>query len=210
MISRRGVAGIVALAALTLAPPSAVAQALKAFRLKFGDRSIDLNADEPVEIILPDGSKTTATLSRNPFLSYTASNFSFVHSSGLTVAKTDIGSGVIQHLMASALGTIVIVQQYPSADTSKIHQTMLNELTKETKAAGGKVSQSDTSRTLKNGKKLPGLKAIEQSGNDTADIEVLSFAAARPAILIVARMDRENAKQDAPMLERFWETLEIG
>jgi hypothetical protein len=77
-------------------------------------------------------------LARNDFATFSGSDFSFVHPSGISVTKTDLGDDITQYLMASALGTIVVVQEYGKMNPVSLNQLMLQEMTKESVQAGAR------------------------------------------------------------------------
>lgn len=195
-------------AAFSLLSGLASAQDQKSFKLDIGSTSVELDPGETLEITLPDGSKTTVRLTRNAFSTYATDVFSFVHPSDVSVTKSDLGDGVIQHLMASAIGTIAIVQQYDKVNPALLTEFMLGELTREAVAAGAKVDKTPHSREA--GKRLEGLKATERGSADTVEYEVLAYGTGTRGVLIVTSIDEENRQADEPMLEKFWQTLKIN
>jgi len=197
-----------ALVAVGLLSSVAGAQEHKSFKLDIGSTSVELDPGETVEVTLPDGSKTKVTLTRNAFTTYSTDAFSFVHPSDVSVTKSDLGDGVVQHLMASAIGTIAIVQQYEKVNPMLLTEFMLGELTREAIAAGAKVEKAPHSREA--GKRLDGLKATEKGAADTVDYEVLAYGSGTKGVLIVTSIDEENKQADGPMLEQFWRTLTIN
>lgn len=46
------------------------------------------------------------------------------------MTKTDLGENITQYLMASALGTIVVVQEYGKMNPVSLNQLMLQEMTR--------------------------------------------------------------------------------
>lgn len=196
------------LTALGLLSGRADAQDQKSFKLEIGSTSVELDPGETVEVTLPDGSKTKVKLTRNAFTSYATDAFSFVHPSEVSVTKSDLGDGVIQHLMASAIGTIAIVQQYDKVNPALLTEFMLGELTREAVAAGAKVDKTPYSREA--GKRLEGLKATEKGSADTVEYEVLAYGTGTRGVLIVTSIDEDNREADGPMLEKFWQTLKIN
>ena len=197
------------LVAALLLPAAATAQETKAYKLQFGDVSIEINPGETLDVTLPDGSKTKVTLTRNAFATYSAAAFSFVHPSDVSVTLSDLGDGIIQHLMATAVGTIVIVQAYSTLDPTSLNQLMLQEMTKEAVAAGAEVTQQPATRQTPGGKTLNGLTATEAGKNDTADYEILAYGNSGADVQAITRIDQENATQDGPMLAKFWESFEL-
>ena len=191
-----------------LAGPASV-QEMKAYSLQLGDTVVEMNLGETVEVKLPDGTKTAAKLTKNPFASYAGGSFSFVHPSDVAVTRSDLGDGVIQHLEATALGTIVIVQEYANLDPTSLNQLMLEEMTRDGVAAGAEVTQQPAARQTPGGKALSGLTATETGTSDVAEYEIVSYGASGAGVLVVTRIDRENLEADGPMLAKFWESFEI-
>jgi hypothetical protein len=196
-------------AALMALPGSAFAEDPKTYKLTIGGYSVEINPGETVDVTLPGGQRTTVTLQLNEFASYSGGIFSFVHPTSVGVAKTDLGDSVIQHLMASATGTLVIVQEYGSMNPVALNQLMLQELTKESVQAGGELAQEETTRTLADGKVLTGLKATVTSRTEKAYYEVLGFGTTDQGVILVTRIDEEYRASEGSLLQKFWETLKI-
>lgn len=187
---------------------SARAETTKAFRLKLGEKSIDIDVGESAEITLPDGSKARVELTRNEFATYAGEGFTFVHPSDVSVTRSDLGDGVVQHLMTTGLGTMVIVQTYDGIDPSDLNETMLKSLTSDAVAAGAKVDRKDARRDVF-GKALAGIAATERLKRDTVDYEIESYGKGDAGVIVITRMDRENAAQDGAKITKFWETFKI-
>lgn len=180
----------------------------KAFRLTLGDNSVDLDVGQDVEITLPDGSTAKVTLERNEFATYSAGDFSFVHPSDVAVTRSDLGGGIVQHLMTTALGTMVIVQTYDGIDPSSLNEMMLSELTGDAVTAGAKLDRKAAERKAGD-KTLFGIAATETLKRDTVDYEIQSYGKDDAGVIVITRMDRENAAQDGAKITKFWETLKI-
>ena len=101
-----------ALTLIALCAGPAEAEDLKAFKLTIDGVTVDIDPGESTDVTLPGGKKSKVTLERNDFATFSGGNFSFVHPSDISVTKTDLGEDITQYLMASALGTIVVVQEY--------------------------------------------------------------------------------------------------
>ncbi|MGC4026374.1 MAG: hypothetical protein QM744_15220 [Mesorhizobium sp.] len=187
---------------------SANAESTKAFRLKLGEQSIDIDVGEGAEITLPDGSKAKVELSRNQFATYSGEGFTFVHPSDVSVTRSELGDGIVQHLMTTALGTMVIVQTYDGIDPSGLNEMMLKELTGDGVAAGAKLERKQTQRDVA-GKALTGIAATETLKRDTVDYEIKSYGRDDGGVIVITRMDKENAAQDGAKIKKFWETFKI-
>ena len=193
--------------ALCVAP--ALAKDLKAFKLTIDGVAVDIDPGESVDVTLPDGKTTKVTLERNDFATFSGDNFSFVHPSGVTISKSDLGDHITQYLMASAIGTLVVVQEYGAMNPVSLNQLMLQEMTKESVQAGATLTQEPTTRKLADGKELTGIRAMVKTRTDTDNFEIVSFGTADQGVLVITRIDGENEAAEAPLLDKFWQSLEI-
>ena len=86
---------------------------------------------------------------------------------------------------------------------------MLQEMTKESVQAGATLTQEPTTRKLADGRELTGIRATVKTRTESADYEVLSFGASDQGVIMVTRLGEENAKTEGPLIDRFWQSLEI-
>jgi len=200
---------LVSVAVAVSAASLAQAEALKGYRLTVDGVAADIDVGGEAELTLPDGRKVTARLERNEFVTYAGERFSFVHPSAMAVTKTQLTEGIVQHLLASAVGTVAIVQDYEAIDPVSLDQLMLQEMTKESVQAGAALTQEKASRKLADGKELTGLKATVKTRTETVDYEVLGYGRIDQGVMVITRIDRENVAVDQPMLDRFWESLDL-
>lgn len=196
-------------AALIALPGWALADDPKTYKLTIGEVSVEIDPGETLDVTMPDGSKTKVMLALNEFATHSGAMFSFVHPTNVAVTKTQIDATVEQHLMVSALGTLVLVQEYGAMNPVTLNQLMLQEMTKETVQAGGELSQEPATRVLGDGRELTGLKATVKTRTDAAHFEVLSFGTVDQGVIVVTRIDDENVATEGGLLAKFWETLKI-
>ncbi|RUW99845.1 hypothetical protein EOA35_20345, partial [Mesorhizobium sp. M8A.F.Ca.ET.023.01.1.1] len=157
-----------ALTLIALCAGSAGAEDLKAFKVTIDGKAIDIDAGESTHVTLPDGRQVEVKLDKNDFATFSGGSFSFNHPSGISVTKSDLGENITQYLMASALGTIVVVQEYGEMNPVSLNQLMLQEMTKESVQAGAALTQQPTTRKLADGKELTGITAEVKTRTDTA------------------------------------------
>jgi len=181
----------------------------KAFKLTIDGVTVDIDPGEDVDVTLPGGKTSKVRIDHNDFASFSGGTFSFVHPSTNSVTKTDLGDGIAQYLMASALGTLVVVQKYDKMNPVSLNQLMLQEMTKETVQAGGQLTQRPTTRKLADGKELTGLKATVKTRTDSADFEIVGYGLADQGLLFVTRVGSEDLATEQPLIDKFWETLKI-
>ncbi|RUW58424.1 hypothetical protein [Mesorhizobium sp. M7A.F.Ca.US.008.03.1.1] len=198
-----------ALILIGLCAGPAGAEDLKAFKLTIDGVTVDIDPGESADVTLPGGKQSTVTLERNDFATFSGSVFSFVHPSSISVTKTDLGDDITQYLMASALGTIVVVQEYGTMNPVSLNQLMLQEMTKESVQAGAKLTQEPTTRKLADGKELTGIRAEVKTRTDTADFEIVGFGLADRGLLFITRVAGEDAATEKPLIDKFWQSLKV-
>src|SRR5690349_10413959 len=96
-------------AMLAVVPTIAPADSPKTYKLTIGDVTIDIDPGETLDVTMPDGKQTKVTLALNEFATYSGEMFSFVHPTNVAVTKTELDPHIHQYLMASALGTLIII-----------------------------------------------------------------------------------------------------
>jgi hypothetical protein len=198
-----------ALTLIALCAGPAGAEDLKAFKLTIDGVSVDIDPGESADVTLPGGKQSKVTLQRNDFATFSGGSFSFVHPSGISVTKTDLGENITQYLMASALGTIVVVQEYGKMNPVSLNQLMLQEMTRETVQAGAELTQQPTTRKLADGKELTGLSAEVKMRTDTAHFEIVGFGLADQGLLFITRVAGEDAATEQPLIDKFWDSLKL-
>ena len=198
-----------ALTLIALCAGPAGAEDLKAFKLTIDGVTVDIDPGESANVTLPGGKKSKVTLERNDFATFSGGSFSFVHPSTISVTKTDLGEDITQYLMASALGTIVVVQEYGKMNPVSLNQLMLQEMTKESVQAGAALTQEPTTRKLADGKELTGIRAQVKTRTDTADFEIVGFGRADQGLLFITRVAGEDAAAEKPLIDKFWQSLKL-
>ncbi len=112
-------------------------------------------------------------------------------------------------MMASAIGTVVIIQEYETIDPTSLKQLMMNELTKGDVKAGAELTQSETGRNLPSGTKLSGLKGVLKSRKEIKTVEVFSYGTDGRGVLLMSMIADENKGTDQAVLDKFWDTLAL-
>ncbi|PBB66532.1 hypothetical protein CK228_21075 [Mesorhizobium sp. WSM4312] len=198
-----------ALTLIALCAGPAGAEDLKAFKLTIDGVAVDIDPGESRTITLPGGKQSKVTLERNDFATFSGDSFSFVHPSGISVTKSDLGENITQYLMASALGTIVVVQEYGKMNPVSLNQLMLQEMTRESVQAGATLTQQPTTRKLADGKELTGIRAEVKTRTDTAYFEIVGYGLADQGLLFVTRVGSEDLATEQPLIDKFWESLKV-
>ncbi|PID76012.1 MAG: hypothetical protein CSA20_07490 [Deltaproteobacteria bacterium] len=160
-------------------------------------------------IKLSDSKTIQIMLEKKAVASFETQSFSFDHPSDVTPSRTDLGDGIYQTLMVTSLGTSTIVQEYADMDPCNFVDMMLNELTKEEKQYGYKITNSSAKIKLAGGKILTGKKSIATYRGDKTTRHVLCYSIRDAGIMIVTQIDKDAPAQDRAMIDTFWKTLKI-
>jgi hypothetical protein len=169
------------------------------------DIAVDLG--DTIKTKSEGGEEIIISLKRNETSTFRGQGITFQHKSSLSVATSPIDSDIEQHLLASALGTVVIVQRYATLNPATLIPLMLDELTEDDVNAGAKLESAQTSRILRDGTNLSGIKATVIGRSETTIIEILVLGGDDEGFIAVTRADTENIEVDQPMLDQFWRTL---
>ncbi|WP_192183822.1 hypothetical protein [Mesorhizobium amorphae] len=198
-----------ALAVIVSCAGLARADDLKAFKLTIDGVVVDIDPGEDVDVTLPGGKTSKVRTDRNDFATFSGATFSFVHPSNISITKSDLSDSITQYLMASALGTIVLVQEYDQMNPVSLNQLMLHEMTRESVQAGGTLTQEPTTRKLADGKELTGVKATVKTRTDSADFEIVGFGLADQGLLFITRIGDQDVATEKPLIDKFWENLKV-
>jgi hypothetical protein len=199
-------------AMLFWAPHGWAADAAKNFILTIDGKDFEINAGDTLKANAKSGSEFEVKLTRKEFSTFNQGKLSFEYRSDLSVASTDVDKDIHQHLVASALGTMLIVQQYDRMSPEGLEDFMLKQLTES--AVGGadaKLEKSDYTKTLSDGTVLKGLKAALTSSAEDISFEVVATPrAANGGVMAISRINTDASADEKKIIERFWASLKIG
>lgn len=170
---------------------------------------VGIEPGETVEVTTPDGRTVTVALTRREFVTHTGEFFSFEHAGRLSTSTSDLGNGVMQHGLVTAVGTLVVVQEYRGLDPSVLTRLVLQEMTKEPKQAGATITERPTTRHLETGTVLEGFRAQAATRYETIEIEVVAIGTADHGVIALTQIDQDHKKEESVIIDRFWDSLQI-
>ena len=186
-----------------------LAEDSKNFVLSVEGKDYEIGLDGSVIAKTKEGQDITIGLKRKEFSTFTKDVVSFEHRSDLSVAATDIERDIHQYLTASALGTLIIIQQYDTLNPSSLTELMLKQLSADDLATGYTMDKSDFSRTLADGTVMKGLRANLKHKNDDVDLQVLATDSGDGGVIAMTRINHDMGAAEAPIIDRFWATLKL-
>ena len=183
-------------AALLAVPGCAWAEEQKTYRLTIGEVVVDIDPGETLDVTMPDGKQTKVTLEANEFATYAGNMFSYVHPASVAITKTELDKTINQYLMASALGTMVIVQEYAALNPVSLERTDAAGADRESVQAGAELTQQPTTRKLADGRELTGFRRRSRRAPTRRISRYSSFGLVDQGVLMVTRIDQENAASE--------------
>jgi hypothetical protein len=179
------------------------------FTLTINGQTVDLNLDTEQKLRLPNGTEVSLTLARKANSNFTTKGLAFEYPGNLNVATSEIDKNTYQHMMASALGTVILVQTYPDLDATQLVDLMTGKMTDEDVAGGDQRETLPHSRTLADGTVVKGTRSTLKGPGDDAVVEVLGIRQGQGGTMLITRFDRDTAPEEEKIIERFWATLNL-
>ena len=202
---------LAALAALVLATPGGLVLAGeqdKNFVLTVDGKEVGIDIGDTIEVDTAGGQKIKLALRRAAEVTHRGGMLSFSHRGDLGVSNTDIDKDIRQHLLATANGTIIIVQEYAGLDPTSLLELMLTSVTEESVAAGGKMTKADAKRQA-GGREIKGLKAELVNGSDKTHVEAYTLGATGKGLVIITQIADDYRDADQAVLDLFWKSLKL-
>ncbi len=200
---------ITLLVSLILFTQPVLSEDSKNYVLSVEGKNYEIGLDGSVVAKTTDGKNITVSLKRKEFSTFTKDVVTFEHRSDLSVAATDIDRDIHQYLTASALGTLIIIQQYDTINPGSLTELMLKQLSADDLATGYTMDKSDFSRTLSDGTVMKGLRANLKRKNDDVDLQVLATDSGDGGVIAMTRINHDMGAAEEPIIERFWATLKL-
>ena len=194
---------------IALIPCAVIGQAPANYEVTINGERHDVTLGVEYETELKSGEKITFSVEKKKIVLYEDQFLSFNYNSEMTLASTDLGEGVNQIVTNTALGTMIIIQEYPSMNPSLMTDLMIQELTKGDVNYGYTMKEEPWSIILKDGSELIGKKATLTYQQKEKYWAALAFGKKDTGILIVTGIEEGNMKAEQKVIDLFWESLQI-
>jgi hypothetical protein len=179
------------------------------YMLTIDGKPYEIDLDKSQSLPLPDGRKLQVMLERKKVMTYEASRFAFDYPAALQPSYKDLGEGIYQTMMASPLGTVIIVQEYRNNNPSDLIDFMLREMNKEEIQYGYAIKTSHTERKLANGVVFKGKTSVSKFKDTEYTRSVLAYGERDSGLLVMTQLEKEAPNEDRELLNLFWRTLQI-
>jgi hypothetical protein len=200
---------MIVLAVVAFVPCQLYAQDPANYEITINGKKLDVTLGREYEAKLESGETVKFKIIKKAIATYKDAFISFQHKSDLTISSTDLGDGVRQTMTSTALGTLILFQEYSLMNPSSLVDLMLQELTKEQINYGYKIHKEPDSKVLKDGTKLEGTKATLTYKSEQEYWSVLAYGKKDSGFLVIIKIDKENLDAEKDIIELMWKSLQI-
>lgn len=197
------------IALLTFLPQTLYGQESANYVITMNGREYNISLGREYQTKLGSGDTVSFKIDKKPVMVYKDDSVSFEHKSDLTISSANLGNGIRQTMTNTALGTLILIQEYSSMNPTPLVSRMLQELTKEQIAYGYKMQRATCSKTLRDGKNLNGKKATLSYKNEEEHWTVVSYSKRDKGLLIITKIDKEDMGTEKDIIDLMWDTLII-
>ena len=200
---------IILLAMITILPCHAFGQNVPNYEISINGKTYDISLGRDYQIKSNSGEKLHFRVNKKAVMTYKNGYISFQHKSDLAISATDLGDGIRQIMTNTAVGTLVLIQEYSTMNPSAMVNLMLQELTKEQINYGYKMQKETHSKALKDGIKLRGLRATLKYNEEEEYWTVSAYGKKDRGLLVITKIDKEYLSTEKNIIDLMWETLQI-
>jgi hypothetical protein len=200
---------IIFIALTTLIHFHAFGQKVPNYEISINGKTYDIILDHEYQIKSDSGNTLYIRVNKKAVMTYQNKYLSFQHKSDLSVSSTNLGNGIRQTMTTTAVGTLILIQQHTTMNPIALVDLMLQEFTKEQINYGYKMQKQTHSKTLADGTKLTGKRAILKYDNDEVYWTVLACGKENRGFMVITQIDKENLDTEKNILELMWETLQF-
>jgi hypothetical protein len=200
---------IIIFAMITVIPCQTFGQNVPNYEISINGETYDISLGRDYQIKSDSGETLNFRVNKKAVMTYKNGYISFQHKSDLAISSTELGNGIRQTMTNTALGTLVLIQEYSKMNPASLVNLMLQELTKEQINYGYKMQKEAYFQTLKDGTKVTGKRAILKYNEEEEYWTVLAYGKKDRGLLVITKIDKENLETEKNIIELMWETLQI-
>ena len=154
-----------------------------------------------------NGQTLKLRLERKEITSYSDDFVSFSYPGSLEIAKKELNSQSTQLFLASATGSLIIVQEYQARNPADLTDLMIQTITKSDVSQGFTVEQASSARRLKSGKDVRSVNVTTSRGPRKHFYTFTPYGDDRRGIFIVTRASENDRSTDEKIFTTFWSSV---
>ena len=179
------------------------------YEIIINGKKYDISLGRAYQKELVSGDIVSFRVDKKAVMTYKDDFVSFEHNGSLTISSTDLGDGIRQAVISTALGTLILIQEYSFINPTSMANITLQALTKDQIKFGYKMQKKTYSKELKNGTKLNGNKVTLSLNDEEEHWTVLSYGKKDKGLLVITKIDKQYIEREKDIIELMWETLQI-
>ena len=148
-------------------------------------------------------------LEQKAVLKFDSQSFSFEHPKEYTPGKSELDSQIHQTSVMTPLGTVVLVQEYFSLNPEGLIDLMVNEVTKEERQYGYKISEEAHVITLADGKTIKGKRVYSKYPGSNIERFIGAWGKGDAGILVMSQIDYDIDKDADNFLKVVFDSMVI-
>jgi hypothetical protein len=181
----------------------------KNYTLSIDGKIYDMEPGDTFTAKSKTGADIVVIFDKNQFSTFEKSDITFEYPGNLSVSSTDVDTDIHQHLVASAMGTMMLIQNYDNLSVDGLTDVLFTAITKDDAKLNAKIEKSPFTRTLSDGTIVSGVKAHITAPTDDVTVQVLGANRGNGSVIAVTRIDAGMASNEQTIIDRFWETLKF-
>jgi hypothetical protein len=178
--------------------------------LNLDGKPFEMSLDTATNIVLKDGQKISATLTKKEIVTFETSMFSFEHPGTVSPQRIPVEDHIFQtSYNLQTAGVVILIQEYERLDAAAVVDTMVEALTKEEVKAGYKLSTEKATKRLADGTVLTGKKAVTTLKDQQWIRYILGTSGRNEGVLVITQIALEDMPEGGPGIESFWKSLRV-
>jgi hypothetical protein len=169
----------------------------------------EIALDQETKIKLKSGREVQIALKKRALGNFATGDLSFDYPGQYSVASTVVDTGITQHIVVTALGTVMLVQNYQDGLPAGLLDLMYTQMVEEPKAMGLDIEKTELSRAISNKTELKGVRAKYRGGGDNVTIDIATAEVGTTGFLILTMNDESTSPDEKQMIEQFWQSVTL-
>jgi hypothetical protein len=194
---------------LSILPCQAQSQSSANYILTIDGVEHEIALEQETKIKLKSGVEVPVVLKKRALGVFATGDLSFEFPGQYSVASTVVDEGITQHIIVTALGTVMLVQNYEDGLPAGLLDLMYAQMVEEPKAMGLDIEKTDLTRSIANKAVLEGVRAKYKGADDNVTIDIATAKAGKNGFLILTMNDESTSPDEKPMIEQFWQSVSL-
>ncbi len=179
------------------------------YELLINGEKHNIALNQEYELKTPSGEQIKVEVKQKEIITYQDDFLSFEHPWEIHVTVQDLGEGVTQLVTSTALGTMILIQEYSNMNPVSLMELMLQETTKESISYGYKMKKENTVKKLTDGTEIQGIQAELTYKQEKDNWAVYATGAKDKGIIIITRINELDLVSEGRILALLWQTLKL-